>query len=203
MEIVQLGRARKPPGRAARAVSTRRGMAPVCARCQGLQPQYAVRGPAWLKVDSNDFAPWAEYWNAGRLCETVGAMIGENDPIGTVQRMFDAFRRGDLDGLVETVHPDSRWTYFGANPKPTRAEFAGRPRVRSFFERILSRLEILEFTTTEFIVEGAAVVVFGSESGTVRHTGLGFHNVWTQKYVVEDNLIVTMVEYNIQVEPRN
>ena len=130
-------------------------------------------------------------------------MTGGNDPIGTVQRMFDAFRRGDLDGLIETVHPDSRWTYFGANPKPTKAEFAGRPRVRSFFERIIRRIEMMEFTPTDFIVEGNAVVVFGSESGTVRHTGQRFHNEWTQKYVVEDNLIVAMVEYNIQVEPGN
>jgi len=130
-------------------------------------------------------------------------MISENDPIGTVQRMFDAFRRGDLDRLIETVHPDSRWVYVGANPQPTKAEFAGRPRVRSFFERILRRIEMIDFTTTEFIVEGNTVVVFGSESGTVRHTGQRFHNEWTQKYVIEDNLIVTMVEYNIQVEPRN
>lgn len=130
-------------------------------------------------------------------------MNRSNDPIGTVQRMFDAFRRGDLDRLIETVHPESRWTYFGANPKPTQAAFAGRPRIRSFFERIIRRLEVMEFTTSEFIVEGNTVVVFGSESGTVRETGQRFRNEWTQKYVVEANLIVTLVEYNIQVEPRD
>jgi hypothetical protein len=36
----------------------------------------------------------------------------------------------------------------------------------------------------------------------VRATGRPFKNEWTQKYVVEDNQIVEMVEYNIQVEPR-
>ena len=130
-------------------------------------------------------------------------MIHGNDPIGTVQAMFDAFRRGDLDGLIETIHPESRWTYFGANPKLSQAEFSGRPRVRSFFERILRRLEVMEFAAAEFIVQGNTVVVFGSESGTVRETGQRFRNEWTQKYVVDNNLIATMVEYNIQVEPRN
>jgi ketosteroid isomerase-like protein len=41
-----------------------------------------------------------------------------NNPLRTVQRMFEAFATGDLDRLLETVHPDSRWTYVGANPRP-------------------------------------------------------------------------------------
>ena len=129
-------------------------------------------------------------------------MADTNDPTATVQRMFAAFGAGDLDALLETVHPDSRWTYVGANPQLTRAEFVGRAQVRKFFEGILARLEMTAFNTDEFIVQGDTVVIFGSESGTVRATGRPFRNEWTQKYVVRDNQITSMVEYNIQVEPR-
>jgi ketosteroid isomerase-like protein len=125
-----------------------------------------------------------------------------NGPTATVQRMFAAFGAGDLDALVATIHPESRWTYYGANPRLSRAEFNGRAAVRGFFERILERLEMAEFNTDEFIGEGDTVVVFGSEAGTVRATGQAFRNVWTQKYVVRDDLIVEMAEYNIQIEPR-
>ena len=52
------------------------------------------------------------------------------------------------------------------------------------------------------MAEGNTVVIFGSESGTVRSTGQAFRNEWAQKYVVEDGLITSMAEYNIQVEPR-
>ena len=45
-------------------------------------------------------------------------MADMNNPTATVQRMFAAFGAGDLDALIATVHPDSRWTYFGANPRP-------------------------------------------------------------------------------------
>ena len=124
-----------------------------------------------------------------------------NDPLNTVHRMFAAFRAGDLDGILETVHADSRWTYIGANPKPTKAELVGRANVRRFFERIFRRLEISAFDTTEFVVQGNTVVVFGGESGTVRSTGAAFRNEWVQKYVVEDNRIVEMAEYNIQIDP--
>jgi uncharacterized protein len=129
-------------------------------------------------------------------------MADTNDPRATVQRMFAAFNAGDLEALVETVAPDSRWTYVGANPQIRRAEYAGRAKVRKFFEGILSRLEITAFNTDEFIVQGDTVVVFGSESGTVRATRRPFRNEWTQRYIVRDNQITSMLEHNIQVEPR-
>lgn len=125
------------------------------------------------------------------------------DPTATVQRLFAAFAAGDLDALIETVDPNSHWTYIGANPQLARAEFTGRAKVRRFFERILTRLDVTAFDADEYIVSGDTVVVFGSESGTVRSTGQLFRNQWTQKYVVQNGKITRMVEYNVQVEPRS
>ena len=130
-------------------------------------------------------------------------MVVISDPVATVQRMFAAFDAGDLGALIETVSPDSRWTYYGANPRLSSAEFTGRPAVRRFFERILERLEMTEFNTDEFVVEGDTVIVLGSEAGLVLKSGKTFRNVWTQKYVVKDGQIVEMAEYNVQVEPRS
>src|SRR6185312_16817971 len=96
-----------------------------------------------------------------------GPMTKTNNPTATVQRMFAAFGAGDVDALLATVHPDSRWTYYGANPRRTRAEFAGTDTVRRFFERILERLDMTEFNMDEFIEQGETVVIFGSEAGTV------------------------------------
>lgn len=115
--------------------------------------------------------------------------------------MFAAFRSGDLDALAATIHPESHWTYYGANPHLNSGSFTGRDRVRRFFERIGERLDMAEFNTDEYIVEGDTVVIFGSEAGTVRKTNQPFRNVWSQKYVVREGLIVQMVEYNVQVEP--
>ena len=128
--------------------------------------------------------------------------MATNDPAGTVQRMFAAFRVRDLDALLDTVDADTRWTYVGANPKPTKADLVGKAGVRRFFEGILRRLELTTFEAHEFIREGDTVVVFGGESGTLKATGEPFRNEWCQKYVVSANQITRMVEYNIQVEPR-
>ena len=130
-------------------------------------------------------------------------MTVANDPTAVVTRMFAAFGARDLDALLETVHPESRWTYYGANPHLGHARLTGRAKVRRFFDRILERLEITAFNTDQFLAEGDTVVIFGSEAGSVKATGQPFRNEWCQKYVVKDGLIVEMAEYNIQVEPRS
>ena len=127
--------------------------------------------------------------------------MATNNPLSTVQRMFAAFRAGDLDGVLETVHTESRWTYLGANPKRTKAELVGHDSVRCFFEGILRRLDIAAFETHDFVVQGETVVVFGAESGALRSTRAAFRNEWVQKHVVQENLITQMTEYNIQVDP--
>ena len=137
------------------------------------------------------------------MSDTSTASTRTGTPATTVQRMFAAFGAGDLDALLETVHPESRWTYYGANPRLAAATFVGRDNVRRFFEGVLERLTITEFNAEQFVAEGETVVIFGSEAGSVRATGQSFRNVWTQKYVVRDGLIVAMAEYNVQVEPRD
>ena len=122
-----------------------------------------------------------------------------NSPLPTVKRVFEAFANRDLDALVETVHPDSRWTYIGANPRPARGTYVGKDGVREFFENILRRLDVTTFQESEFVTENDTVVVFGFASGTVKTTGDPFRNEWAQKYVVRDNLITEMAEYNTQV----
>jgi ketosteroid isomerase-like protein len=156
---------------------------------------------AYQGFDADRIAP-AQARAGAASAESSDAGAHGNDAADTVKRMFAAFRAGDLDGLLATVHPDSHWTYIGANPQQSRAEFTGPAQVRSFFERIVGRLEITAFNTDQFVVEGDTVVVFGSESGTVKATQEPFRNEWSQKYVVKDGMIVEMAEYNIQVEPR-
>jgi len=129
--------------------------------------------------------------------------MSTDNPVAVVQRMLEAFEDRDLDRLVETVHPDSRWTYVGANPRPAKGVYVGRNGVRKFFENVLRNLTIATFHPTEFVTEDDTVVIIGFESGTVNATGDPFRNEWAQKYVVHNGLITEMEEYNIQVDTRS
>lgn len=122
-----------------------------------------------------------------------------SDPMGVVRQMFEAFGRGDVSGIIETVDSGSRWTYIGANPEPRSASMDGHEGVRRFFQRILDRLDMSAFEPREFVVQGPTVVVSGSESGVVRKTREPFHNEWVQKYVVRDGKTTEMEELNIAI----
>jgi ketosteroid isomerase-like protein len=126
--------------------------------------------------------------------------MSTDNPVAVVQRMLEAFQDRDLDRLVETVHPDSRWTYVGANPRPAKGVYVGRDGVRNFFENIIRNLTITIFNAREFVTEANSVVIFGFESGTVNATGNLFRNEWAQKYVIQNGLITEMEEYNVQVD---
>lgn len=121
-------------------------------------------------------------------------------PDRVVRGLFEAFGRGDVDGILEFVHPETRWWYVGANPDPRRGVIEGHAGVRRFFEGILKRLDMRSYEPREWFVQGDTVVIFGSESGVVRKSGKPFHNDWVQKYVVEDGRITAMEEFNI-VDP--
>jgi ketosteroid isomerase-like protein len=125
-----------------------------------------------------------------------------DSPLVVVERMLAAFATDDMEGILATVHPESRWSYLGANPAISTAEFTGRAAVRGFFEGIMHRLAFTSFDPEEVVVQKDTVVVFGSEAGTVRATGQPFRNRWVQKYVVQGGMIVSMSEYNVQVEPQ-
>jgi uncharacterized protein len=94
-----------------------------------------------------------------------------NNPLPTVRRMFEAFAKGDLDRLLDTVHPDSRWTDVGANPRPVKRVYVGREDIRKFFDRILQNLTMTTFHPREFVTENDTVVVISFEAGTVKATG--------------------------------
>lgn len=175
-------------------------------RTARLLPEYA--DPVDDALDDTFPASDPPSWSGltlGRIETNAGdhQVTTANIARATIERMFAAFAAGDLDALIATVHEESQWTYHGANPRLASASFDGQIAVRKFFQRVMDRLELSEFNTDEFIVQDDTVVVFGSEAGTVRSTGLPFRNVWAQKYVVTEGRITEMVEYNIQVEPRN
>ncbi|MBX3104038.1 MAG: nuclear transport factor 2 family protein [Cryobacterium sp.] len=85
--------------------------------------------------------------------------------------MFAAFSTGDIDALLQTVHPESLWTYYVANPRTTKAEFTGTATVRRFFERIPEWSEISELNTDEYVVQGDTVEILSGEACIVRTTG--------------------------------
>ena len=111
-----------------------------------------------------------------------------------VDRLFAAFGSGDVDALVATVSEDTRWIYHGTQIIPAGV-FEQRDGIRTFFENVLDRTEIISFEPTQFVVDGNVVVVLGNEHQRVKRSGRELKQKWVQVYTVENGLIVRMEEF--------
>lgn len=89
----------------------------------------------------------------------------------TVRRIYDAFSRGDIDGILQHVSDDVEWEY-GTSPSniPWIQPRWGREGAAEFFAS-LGGLEILRFEPTAILDGGKVVVALFNLEATVKATG--------------------------------
>jgi ketosteroid isomerase-like protein len=111
-----------------------------------------------------------------------------------VEKMFAAFESGDIEKFVETVSDDTLWFYHGTQIIP-KGVFEKKEGVRTFFNNIIDKTEIISFEPQQFIVEGNMVVVLGQEHQRAKRSGKELKQKWVQIYTVENDLITRMEEF--------
>jgi ketosteroid isomerase-like protein len=79
--------------------------------------------------------------------------MNTNNPLPTVQCTFEAFAKGDLDRLLETVHPDSPWTYVGGESTDIKTCLRQPERCEEILRKIIQNLIITTFHPREFVTE--------------------------------------------------
>lgn len=118
----------------------------------------------------------------------------KNSPKTVVEKMFSAFKKGDVEKFVDTVSEDTVWIYHGTQIIPA-GTFEKKEGVRTFFSNILGKTEIINFEPQQYIVEGNSVVVLGREHQKVKRSGRELKQKWVQIYTVENGLITRMEEF--------
>src|SRR5690554_4706172 len=118
----------------------------------------------------------------------------KNSAKQVVEDMFVAFSSGDADRFVATVSEDTVWIYHGTQIIP-KGKFEKKEGVRTFFNNIMERTEIINFEPQQYIVEGNMVVVIGREHQKVKRSGRELKQKWVQIYTVENDLITKMEEF--------
>ncbi len=111
-----------------------------------------------------------------------------------VEKMFEAFTKGDIDLFLETVSSDTRWIYHGTQVIP-KGEWNGKEGARKFITNILNKTEIISFEPMQYICDGDMVVVLGREHQRTKRSGKELKQNWVQVYTVKDNLITHMEEF--------
>ena len=119
-------------------------------------------------------------------------MASEN--AGLVQQGYEAWNRGDVEGVLSFLDPQIEWR--GYTHIPESGTLEGRDEVRAWLERFLDAWEQLEIEMTELIDAGEQVVALVRFRGTGKGSGVPVEggtdaHVWT----VREGRIVAVTLY--------
>jgi ketosteroid isomerase-like protein len=107
-----------------------------------------------------------------------------SDPkIEAVQRLYDAYGRGDVDAVLAELADNVDWSAEAASTSaPWYGKFQGKSEVPRFFKEIGSSVEVTEFTPLSFTSNDTDVIVAVHWAFTVNATGksaaMNMHHWW-------------------------
>ena len=121
--------------------------------------------------------------------------MSEQNNLGLVRMGYDAFGRGDIDGLLNLLDDNVEWSTPGPSDLPVAGTRRGRQAVGEFFKALTETFETLDFQAKEFLAQGDRVVVLGTDKSRVRATGKTLDFNWAHSFVIKDGKIVNFREY--------
>jgi ketosteroid isomerase-like protein len=126
---------------------------------------------------------------------SANAQNNNSQEVEVVNKMFQAFGTGNMEGLKLTLSDSTVWNYHGSEFIPYSGTYKGKDAVIRFIGNIVSSVDILDFKVDQIIANGKAVVVLGSEKQKVKKNGEILEQKWVQVYTVENGLISKMEEF--------
>lgn len=107
-----------------------------------------------------------------------------SDPkIESVQRLYEAYGRGDVDAVLAEVADDVDWAVEASSDSvPWCGDHHGKAEVPRFFREITESVDVTEFTPVSFTSNDTDVIVAVRWAYTVKATGkraaMQMHHWW-------------------------
>jgi ketosteroid isomerase-like protein len=116
--------------------------------------------------------------------------MSEQSNTAVVQGVYEAFGRGDVPSILNSLADNVEW----GNPGPVEilpwAKVRhSRDEVVEFFQALGSELEFEKFEPREFIAQGDRVVALGYFKAKSRRTGKSMEENWAMEWTVKDGKI--------------
>jgi len=122
--------------------------------------------------------------------------MAEQENVRIIQEAYEAFKRGDIQALLNIFTDDVEWFVSGPSDIiPTAGRRQGRDQVAQFFATINDTEDIEQFEAHEFIAQGDKVVVLGHYRSRVKATGRTAESDWVHVHTLRDGKLVNFREY--------
>ena len=122
--------------------------------------------------------------------------MSEKENTKRVQKMFEAFGKGEISFILNSVADDVDWQIVGPGEIPHAGPHRGRDQVGKFFEQIATGSEIVKFEPKEYVAEGDKVVAFGRYAGKAKATGRSYETDWAMVFTFRDGKVIRFREYS-------
>lgn len=115
-----------------------------------------------------------------------------NQNVETLQQMYAAFGRGEIDTILDNVTDDVEWgVETVASEVPWYRIHRGRDGVAEFFSLLGTEVEFTKFEPTAFVPNGDEVIVTVDYDYRFRRNGKGFPVACLHRFKVRDGKVAS------------
>ena len=115
--------------------------------------------------------------------------------VKTVQDAYAAFKRGDIQGVLDALVEDIEWHTPGEGLIPQGGIHQGKEAVGRFFQIVGQTMQFLNFEPQSYVAQGDYVVGIGRYDGTVKTTGRPFQADFVMVFQFRGDKVARFQEY--------
>jgi uncharacterized protein len=120
--------------------------------------------------------------------ETLATVKNEQNVL-TVQRAFQNFLTGNIQGIMDACTDDITWGSYSDPSVPFSKTYHGKSGVGEFFATLGASAEYKKFDTNEFYADDNSVLVKGYHEAVVKTTGKTFGHDFLMQFKLRDGEI--------------
>ena len=112
-----------------------------------------------------------------------------------VKGMYEAFGRGDIGAILNSVSENIDWTVPGPTAIPYAGHYRGRQEVTGFFQKLADTTEFDPFQIDQYVEQGSTVIAVGSYSGRSKPQKKGFQSRWAMVFTLSGGKVTKFEEH--------
>lgn len=119
--------------------------------------------------------------------------MNEQANTALIQRLYDAFSKGDVATILNNLTADVEWIFEGPAVIPFTGTRRGIEQTKGFFTALATTQTGMKLTTSEFIAQGDHVATYGRYTGMVTATGKNFDSPVGHFFTIRDGKVARFV----------
>ena len=104
-----------------------------------------------------------------------------------VQKMYEAYQRGDIPAILSYLNKDVIWEVMGQPDVPFAGIYHSPNDVKEFFGKLNDHMEPREFVVEHILENEHVVIATGYMNARGRMTGKNFSTIWSMMWEFNDD----------------